>query len=110
MINVTIVRSSSGEITSFTLSGHAFFAEHGNDIVCAGVSAVSFGAVNAIIALTGVEPVIEQDQRGGFLRCDFPVLNDQKKAEQVQLLLEAMLVSLETIERDYGKHVKIVIK
>ena len=42
------------------MSGHAFFAKRGKDIVCAGVSAVSFGAINAVHALTGVEPVIEQ--------------------------------------------------
>ena len=51
MIKVTINRTESGLIQSFTMSGHADFAEHGQDIVCAGVSAVSFGAVNAIMAL-----------------------------------------------------------
>ena len=39
-----------------------FFANRGKDIVCAGVSAVSFGAINAIHALTGVTPVIEQEK------------------------------------------------
>ena len=38
------------------------------DIVCAGASAVSFGAINAVHALTGVTPEIEQGE-DGFLRC-----------------------------------------
>ena len=38
------------------MKGHADFAEHGKDLVCAGASAVSFGAVNAIIALTEITP------------------------------------------------------
>ncbi|WP_318508215.1 ribosomal-processing cysteine protease Prp [Bacillus sp. T3] len=109
MINITINRTEAGRISSFSMSGHADFARHGEDIVCAGASAVSFGSVNAIEALTGVVPEIEQGN-GGFLRCAFPNDLQQEVQEKVQLLLEAMVVSLETIERDYGKHIKITFK
>ncbi|MFC4320939.1 ribosomal-processing cysteine protease Prp [Litchfieldia salsa] len=107
MIKVTIIRSPQGLIESFTMSGHANFAKRGQDIVCAGASAVSFGTVNAIEALTGVVPGIEQGGKTGFLRCDIPVGLEQEIAEKVQLLLEGMLISLETIERDYGQYIKI---
>lgn len=109
MIQTTIYRTESGRVQSFTLSGHALFANHGNDIVCAGASAVSFGAVNSIIALTGVEPDIEQGE-DGFLRCVIPDNLPEDVQEKVQLLLEGMIVSLQTIERDYGKHIKITFK
>ncbi|MFE8703460.1 ribosomal-processing cysteine protease Prp [Cytobacillus sp. FJAT-54145] len=109
MIQTTIYRTESGRIQSFTLSGHALFANHGNDIVCAGASAVSFGAINSIIALTGVEPEIEQGE-GGFLRCVIPNDLSEDTQEKVQLLLEGMVVSLQTIERDYKKHIKITFK
>ncbi|UQD52888.1 ribosomal-processing cysteine protease Prp [Bacillus methanolicus] len=109
MIKITINRTESGQIQSFTMSGHAGFAEYGNDIVCAGASAVSFGALNSVIALTGIEPVIEQEE-SGFLRCEFPMDLPKETQEKVQLLLEGMVVSLQTIERDYGKHIKITFK
>jgi len=109
MINITINRTETGIISSFSMSGHADFARHGEDIVCAGASAVSFGSVNAIEALTGIVPEIEQGN-GGFLRCTFPNDLQEDVQEKVQLLLEAMVVSLETIERDYGKHIKITFK
>lgn len=109
MINITINRTESGRILSFTMSGHANFAKHGKDIVCAGASAVSFGTVNAIMALTGVTPETEQG-KDGFLRCVFPEDKSENTDEKVQLLLEAMVVSLQTIERDYGKHIKITFK
>ncbi|PJN87387.1 ribosomal-processing cysteine protease Prp [Bacillus sp. mrc49] len=96
-------------IASFTLSGHANFAKKGSDIVCAGVSAVSFGAVNAIMSLTDVEPEIEQGKEGGYLRCTIPGNLPQESEEKVQLLLNGMLVSLQTIERDYGKYMKIIL-
>lgn len=109
MIRATINRTKSGSIQSFTISGHAGFAAHGSDIVCAGVSAVSFGAVNSIISLTGITPDIEQGA-DGFLRCDFPDNLPEETQEKVQLLLEGMVVSLQTMERDYGKHIKITFK
>ncbi|MGG5254906.1 ribosomal-processing cysteine protease Prp [Neobacillus sp. SM06] len=109
MIQITINRTKSGIIHSFTLEGHADFADHGEDIVCAGASAVSFGTVNSVIKLTGVEPDIEMGE-GGFLHCVIPKGLSEEIQEKVQLLLEGMIVSLQTIEQDYGKHIKITFK
>ncbi|MBA2873648.1 ribosomal-processing cysteine protease Prp [Thermaerobacillus caldiproteolyticus] len=108
MIKVEIERTDEGKIQAFTMKGHANFAERGQDIVCAGASAVSFGAVNSIIALANVQPRIMQGEEGGYLRCELPVIEDPAIEEKVQLLLEAMLVSLQTIERDYGKYIRII--
>jgi uncharacterized protein len=110
MIRITINRTDSGLIQSFTMSGHADFAKHGSDIVCAGASAVSFGTVNAIEALTGVEAVVEQGENGGFLQCVFPENISEETQEKVQLLLQAMIVSLQGIEQEYGKHIKLTFK
>lgn len=99
----------SGMIQSFTMSGHADFSNHGEDIVCAGASAVSFGAVNSVIKLTGVQPDIEMGD-GGFLRCTVPDDLPSAVQEKVQLILESMIVSLQTIEQEYGKHIKITFK
>jgi uncharacterized protein YsxB (DUF464 family) len=108
MISITINRSESNSIQSFIISGHAFFANRGKDIVCAGASAVSIGAINAVHALTGVTPEIEQGD--GFLRCVVPDRLPEDINEKVQLLLEGMIISLQTIEEEYGKHIKITFK
>jgi uncharacterized protein YsxB (DUF464 family) len=108
MIGITINRTESDAILSFEISGHAFFANRGKDIVCAGVSAVSVGAINAVHALTGVTPKIEQGE--GFLRCVIPEKLSEDINEKVQLLLEGMAVSLRTIEEEYGEHIKITFK
>ncbi|MEH7176365.1 ribosomal-processing cysteine protease Prp [Neobacillus vireti] len=108
MISITINRSESESIQSFTISGHAFFADRGKDIVCAGASAVSVGAINAVHAITGVTPEIEQGD--GFLRCVLPDKLPEDINERVQLLLEGMIVSLQTIEEEYGEHIKITFK
>ena len=106
MIHVQIKRNSEEHITSFKMSGHADFANRGQDIVCAGASAVSFGSINAIMELTGVKPLIKQSD-GGYLECKIPNTLPSITAEKVQLLLQGMVVSLQTIEQDYGKYIKI---
>ncbi|KSU63856.1 hypothetical protein AS034_06320 [[Bacillus] enclensis] len=109
MINV-YVEKSGGRIRSFSMDGHADFAEHGQDIVCAGASAVSFGSVNAIMSLTGIEPDIEQSADGGYFSCVFPDGLPEETDSKVQLLLNGMVISLQTIERDYRDFIKITFK
>jgi uncharacterized protein YsxB (DUF464 family) len=109
MINITIYRNESGLIQSFSMSGHALFANHGQDIVCAGASAVSFGSINAVHELTGIIPHIEQG-KDGFLSCTIPDNISEAIQEKIQLLLEGMVISLQTIEEQYGEHIKITFK
>ncbi|KIL46129.1 ribosomal-processing cysteine protease Prp [Jeotgalibacillus campisalis] len=109
MIQVIIERDGK-RIKAFQMDGHADWDESGKDLVCAGASAVSFGAVNAVYALTAAEPVIEQSPDGGYLRIDFPSNTEPADDERVQLLLEGMIVSLQTIEREYGQYIKITFK
>jgi uncharacterized protein len=109
MIRMTIKRTKAGFIHSFTLEGHAGFASRGEDIVCAGASAVSFGTVNSVIKLTGVKPVIDM-RESGYLQCTIPENLSDEVQDKVQLLLEGMVVSLQTIEQDYGSHIKITFK
>ncbi|MFS0780764.1 ribosomal-processing cysteine protease Prp [Bacillus sp. 1P06AnD] len=110
MITVKIDYTHDGMISSFTMSGHADFAKRGQDIVCAGASAVSFGTVNSILSLTDVKPILDTKGNGGYLHCEIPADLSADSQEKVQLLLEAMRVSLQTIERDYGKHIKVTLK
>ena len=98
----------SGRIHSFEMSGHADFAEHGKDLVCAAASAVSFGAVNAINVLTGEPPEIHQGSDGGYLKVIF--LKKPENDYDIQLIVKAMIVSLQTIEQDYSKYIKIIFK
>ncbi|MDV6377213.1 ribosomal-processing cysteine protease Prp [Sporosarcina sp. GW1-11] len=104
MIHVRIIKEPSGRISVFEMDGHADFAEHGKDLVCAGASAVTFGAVNAIAELTGIIPEIEQGANGGYLRVAFPVT---ARDAEVQLLVQAMIISLQTIELEYAKHIQL---
>ncbi|NBD25922.1 ribosomal-processing cysteine protease Prp [Paenibacillus glycinis] len=107
MITVTIERQSAvdSRIVSFAIEGHAKFANPGKDIICAGVSAVSVGTVNAIEALAGV--VLPASMKSGWLRSEIPAGEDAASDAKMQLLLESMIVMLESIAASYGKYVVI---
>jgi len=107
MITVQIERDVHQNIISFTMDGHANAGPHGKDIVCAGVSAVSFGAINAVYALCDIE--LELDiADSGYLRCVIPHDIDEETKAKVLLLFEGMVVSLRSIEEEYGQYVKII--
>lgn len=106
MINVNVNRKNN-QIKQFELSGHAASGPYGYDLVCAGVSAVSFGAVNAVMTLSGADLEIEQGDEGGFLRVTVPDSIPYETMEKTQLLLEGMLVSLKTIEQEYSEFIII---
>lgn len=106
MIDVIVTRNSEQNITGFTMSGHADFDVHGKDLVCAGASAVVFGSVNAIFALTDYEPVIDMADEGGYLSVKLEGASNDK----VQLILETMIVSLKTIELEYNDFIKLEYK
>ncbi|WP_102026892.1 ribosomal-processing cysteine protease Prp [Salirhabdus sp. Marseille-P4669] len=107
MIHVRIIRNEHKHIASFEVSGHAESGPYGHDLVCAAVSAVTFGTVNAIMKLLCIEPTIQQGGEGGYLKMDLPTITIPEVLEKAQTLLEGMVVSLETIERDYHQYITI---
>src|SRR5690625_1864417 len=106
MINVTINRNNN-IIESFEISGHANSGPYGYDLVCAGVSAVSFGAVNAAMKLSDCDLTISQGGDGGYLSVQIPNHATSEQIEKIQLTFEVMLISLETIEREYSQFIQI---
>jgi uncharacterized protein YsxB (DUF464 family) len=105
MIRVTIKRKPDGRIQSFRVKGHALYDESGKDIVCAGVSAVTVGTVNAVEALLGLE--LQVETKHGLLYAEVADLTDEALSSKAQLLLEAMVVMLQSIEQSYGAYIAL---
>ncbi|MBS2969867.1 ribosomal-processing cysteine protease Prp [Metabacillus sp. KIGAM252] len=109
MINVTVNRSAEGTIQSFAMTGHADFDETGKDLVCAGASCVVFGAINAVHELAGIEPILEMDQKQGHITFEWPDSVSEEAIQKGQLLIEGMVVSIKTIEEQYGEYIRMTI-
>lgn len=99
MITVDIYRNSEGYISSFEIRGHSGYAERGQDIVCAGVSAVSQTALLGLEKVLGEIPVVRKGDGTLAVTVGHP-----KKA---QVILETMLLGLQDISRGYPRFVRI---
>ncbi|WP_139490286.1 ribosomal-processing cysteine protease Prp [Brevibacillus dissolubilis] len=108
MIDVKVTRDEAHEIVEITLTGHAGAGKLGEDIVCAAVSAVSFGNLNAVHLLLGTVPDVQTlPQEGGFLRWSLHPLEDASLHEKQQLLAESMIIALVAIAQQYGKYIRV---
>ncbi len=106
MIKIKVYRKED-LITGFEMSGHAESGPYGYDLVCAGVSAISFGSVNAVTALCNIELDIEMNDDGGYLKVLLPKNISPDIKEKARLIFEAMIISLITIENDYKEFITI---
>ena len=62
MIEIRIKKSDRGDIIGFHMSGHADYAEHGSDVVCAGVSALVINCINSIEEFTDTKFDLVQNE------------------------------------------------
>ncbi|MGI6554356.1 MAG: ribosomal-processing cysteine protease Prp [Bacillota bacterium] len=106
MITVKLFLEQS-RISRFSVTGHAGFAEHGKDIVCAAVSAVAQTAAIGLQHYFGSAVAVEQ--KNGKLICDIP-----KLAPEDHIVAEAILMTmywgLRDIEEQYGEHIHLRIE
>jgi uncharacterized protein YsxB (DUF464 family) len=105
MIRVIVDRAADQAIRSFSVKGHAGFAEIGFDIVCAGVSAVTIGTVNAAEAVLGIH--MDSAMKDGFIQASVPGGLDADQSAKLQLQLETMVVMLKSIEQSYRSYIKV---
>jgi uncharacterized protein len=108
MITVKIARDQNFGVHAMTVSGHAQSGPYGYDLVCAAVSAITFGGINSIEALCHFQPEVEQASDGGYIHFSLPSSLTVEQIAKAHLLLEGMLVSMKTIEASYGKHIQVM--
>ena len=95
-VNVSFI---GNDVLKLTVSGHANYDKYGKDIVCAGVSAVVTGGINALESqVSNIEIISKENELG------VKVINSN---EYIQIVLKTILIQLETIESSYKKYIKI---
>ncbi|MBR0131870.1 MAG: ribosomal-processing cysteine protease Prp [Lachnospiraceae bacterium] len=105
MITVSIFKNKADKISGFSVSGHAGYAEEGEDIVCSAVTALSFNTVNSIDAFCRDKIFLDSadESEGGYLSL---TLKDPSK--DAELLLKSYELGIKSICDEYGEHVNIV--
>lgn len=107
MVKVEICKEGEA-ITAFRVEGHTGYAESGQDIVCAGVSAISQTAWIGMMNLMDQKPVHQRTE--GFFACSLPSGLSEEDEKTAQAILKTMELGLLEIENAYKEFIQLTIR
>ena len=93
-------------ITGFSISGHSGYAEAGQDIVCAAISAVVTMAEATINAVCGAKAKVRVKDEQARITLTLPVSCDEE--ETVQAVLAGMMITLAGMRDDYPDYIDVL--
>lgn len=94
---------SKDKISRITVSGHAEYGEYGKDLVCAGASSITIGALNAL------DQLFKNDCELELLENKISIKVKNFK-DDLNIVLKSMVIQLETMAESYPENIKIIRK
>lgn len=107
MIKAKFFKNEDQEITGFEISGHAFYAESGHDIICAAVSILATTTVNSLEEQLAIKNHYEVDENIGYLKCNLPKNLPNDEMAKAQIILKTMEIGLKSIAQVYSENLKL---
>ena len=104
MLLVTFTKDSRNRLSSVFAEGHALAGDHGEDVVCAAVSAIVQAARLGLEAYAGIE--LDVHQESGDFSMRWPEAN--RDDEAVRAIVTTAELSIEQIARQYPEHVRLL--
>ena len=93
-------------ITGFTVSGHSGYAEAGQDIVCAAISADVTMAEATINDVCGAKAKVRVKEDDARITLTLPASCDEEDA--VQAVLSGMMLTLLSLREDYPDYIEVL--
>ena len=98
--------TDADRITGFSVSGHSGYAEAGQDIVCAAVSAVVAMTEATINDVCGAKAKVRVKEEDARVTLTLPASCDEE--ESVQAVLAGMLLYLCSLRDDYPDYIEVL--
>ena len=95
-----------GRITGFTVSGHSGYAEEGQDIVCAAISAVVTMAEATINDVCGAKAKVRVKEEDARITLTLPATCEEE--ESIQAVLAGLMVYLCTLRDEYPDYIEVL--
>jgi uncharacterized protein YsxB (DUF464 family) len=96
MIKITVYKDSKSDYRGFEVSGHAGYAEAGQDIICAAVSVLTINTINAIERFTDDAFTTESCEENAEISLTFT----DSISKESTLLMDSMVLGLQELEDD----------
>ena len=93
-------------ITGFSVSGHSGYAEAGQDILCASISAAVTMAEATINDVCGAKAKVRVKDEQARITLTLPVSCDEEEA--VQAVLAGMMLTLCGMRDDYPDYIEVL--
>ena len=104
-----VLYQAGGQLTGFSVRGHAGYAPEGSDIVCAAVSVLTTTCVNALESVAGVVPEVNGGT-DGYLEATLPENSPAPAARDAQVLMQALRQGLSDLARAYPRYIRFSIQ
>lgn len=99
MIEATFYRKKF-DYTGFSVKGHAYFAPHGEDIVCAAVTSAVQMTANTITDVVGQSASVSVSENE-------IIITEFVPSRTINIIIEGLKLHLKTIKEDYPETIKI---
>ena len=93
-------------ITGFSVSGHSGYAENGQDVVCAAISAVVTMAEATINDVCGGKAKVRVKEADARITLTLPAACEEEEA--IQAVLAGMMLYLISLRDDYSDFIEVL--
>ncbi len=93
-------------ITGFSVSGHSGYAEAGQDVVCAAITAIVTMAEATINDVCGAKAKVRVKEEDARITLTLPTSCDEE--ESVQAVLAGMMLTLCSMRDDYPDFIEVL--
>jgi len=93
-------------ITGFSVSGHSGYAERGEDIVCAAITALVTMAEATINDVCGAKAKVRVKEEDARITLTLPTSCDEE--DTVQAVLSGMMLTLISLREEYEDYIEVL--
>lgn len=107
MTRATFYQNSDNQCVGFAVNGHAGYAQEGEDIVCAAISALTINTINSIEAFTEDKFRVDVDGESSSIRFNL----EEGPSKECLLLLNSLILGLQRMEDEqYTDFIDIIFE
>ncbi len=107
MTRATFYQNSENQYVGFDVDSHAGYAEEGEDIVCAAISALVINTVNSIETFTEDKFRVDVDEESASIRFRL----EEAPSKECLLLLNSLILGLQRMEDEqYADFIDIIFE
>ena len=107
MTRIEFFNPSDDRIEGFCSSGHSGYAEEGEDIVCAAISAAVNLTITTITDVMGVKAKVKVNEEAARITLKLPVSCEEQE-DAVQDILAGLMLYLCSLRDDYPTFIEVM--